>query len=85
MNRTQEVTISLPNATITGSFALPLTRNVFGWVRETVAHHMDCSEDEVDEIETDEGDRITVRGQIVGHCELGFRKDEPAPLMQAAE
>jgi hypothetical protein len=35
------------------------------WVQQTVAAHYDCAPDDVKCIESDDGDRITVRGKPV--------------------
>ena len=82
----QQITAELPTATVTGSFSLPMSEGYFWWVKETVADLMGCDADDVDEIETDDGDMLTVRGEIVGRCYLGSQKHEaPVALAQAAE
>ena len=37
------------------------------WVQHTVAGQYDCSPDDVHCIETDDGDRITARGEVVAY------------------
>lgn len=40
------------------------------WVKEVIAARHDCSLDDVDCVETENGDRITVKGVIVARMEI---------------
>lgn len=64
-------------------FSAPAWGEVWGWVVSNVATNMSCNEDDVDEIETDDGDRITVRGEIVGYRTMGLERPRVAHLMAA--
>ena len=39
------------------------------WVRAAVAEHLDCDPDDVAEVETEDGDLITVRGEPAARVE----------------
>lgn len=43
------------------------TTNRWGWISRTIASQFNCWPDDVGVIETDDGDRITVRGEIVAY------------------
>ncbi len=40
------------------------------WITEAIATWFECTKDDVDCIETDDGDRWTVRGEIVASVEV---------------
>jgi hypothetical protein len=40
------------------------------WVQEVVASHERCDIEDIDCVETEDGDKITVKGVIVGHYEI---------------
>jgi hypothetical protein len=80
------VTVELPNGVMLARAEFSeRSPSYFWWVKEAVAKHFECDADDVDEIETDEGDRLTVKGQIVGRCYLGAQKHEPVAHLMAAE
>lgn len=60
------------------------TTEVWPWVVLAVATNMSCDADDVDEIETDDGDKLTVKGEIVGYRTWGLERPR-VELLQAAE
>jgi hypothetical protein len=61
------------------------TTEVWPWVVLAVATNMSCDEGDVDEIETDNGDRITVKGEIVGFYKMNLERPRLDQFLQAAE
>jgi hypothetical protein len=86
MRPTLQVTVELPNGMMLARTAFDRsTTSYFWWVKEAVARHFECAEDDVDEVETDDGDMLTVKGEIVARCFIGNRRHEPVAMLQAAE
>lgn len=41
------------------------------WITQAIVSKFECSPDEVDCIETNDGERITARGEVVGYISVG--------------
>ena len=41
------------------------------WITEAIVSKFECSPDDVGTVETDEGERITARGEVIGYISVG--------------